>query len=94
MATDINPKRDTQQLENEKFATNVNDKTVVRVDDEAKAGTLLNGVEFDAFSVAYPNNTTEIYSYFIGGLGGVLQATVTITYTNSSKTELASAVRT
>lgn len=96
MATDITPKRHTLPLENEKFATNANGKTVVRTEDESLEGIggLLNGIKYDAVSVAYPNTTTETYTFYEGGLGGTLKATITLIYTNSSKTNLSSAVRT
>lgn len=53
-----------------------------------------SGITFkwDAFSVAYPNTTTEIYSFFEGGLSGTLKGTATIVYTNASKESLSSGV--
>jgi hypothetical protein len=39
----------------------------------------------DAFSVAYPLDTREVYSYFSGGLSGTLLATITINYTDNTK---------
>lgn len=60
------------------------------VDD---SGSILGGIKFDAVSVAYPNNTTEVYSYYEGGLTGTLKATVTIVYNSPSKTEISSIVR-
>ena len=96
MATDISPLKSTVGLENDKFATNDNSKVVVRVEDESLSGLggLLNGVVYDSVSVAYPNGTTEVYSFFTGGLAGTLVATVTLIYSNSSKADLVSGVKT
>jgi len=44
---------------------------------------------FDEVQASYPSNTVEIYQFI---LGGVLQQTVTVTYTNASKADLQSAV--
>lgn len=92
MATDIDPKRVTKDLENEKFATNANGKTVVRVEDEAAAsripGGLLSGIVFDYGSVAYPDGVTEVFTFREGGSGGVVVATVTVTYTSAAKNRL------
>lgn len=46
------------------------------------AGNLLGGVQFDDFQTTFPSPTIEVYSYY---LSGVLQATVEITYTNTTK---------
>lgn len=54
---------------------------------------ILDSVSFDAFSVAYPNPTTEVYSYFSGGLSGTLKMTLTVIYTDISKEYISSAVR-
>lgn len=91
MANDLpDPRPGTLVLENEKFALNGNGKVVVRVEDETAAatGSLLQGIQYDAGSVAYPNNTTEVYSFFTGGLAGTLVATITLTYNASDKAEL------
>ena len=58
------------------------------------SGGLLAGVEYDSVSVAYPTSTTEVYTFYTGGLAGTLQATITLTYTNASKANLSSAVKT
>ncbi len=93
MAQDIDPCRETKLLENEKFATNSDGKTIVRVEDESLGG-LLRGVIYDAVDVGYPNATTETYEFYSGGLGGTLQATVTLTYVDSTKEDLSTAVKT
>jgi len=48
---------------------------------------------FDAISAAYPAVDTEVYSYYDGGLGGVLVGTVTVIYTDASKESVSSVVR-
>lgn len=54
--------------------------------------SLIN-VKWDAVSVAYPNSTTEIYTYKLGGLGGTTVASVTIVYTDSTKALISSLVK-
>jgi hypothetical protein len=49
---------------------------------------------YDAIAVAYPSSTQEVYSYYVGGLSGALQGTLTLNYTDSTKANLASATRT
>ena len=51
-------------------------------------GTLPDGIslpQYDAVSVSYPDSTTEVYTFKTGGLSGTTVATITITYTDSSK---------
>ena len=77
--------------EQAKFLETSAGETSVRVSD---VSGLLAGIDYDAVSVAYPNGTTEVYTFFSGGLAGTLLATVTLTYVNASKSDLSSAVRT
>ena len=46
---------------------------------------------YDTVNVAYPSGTTEVYTFY---MGGQLTATATLTYTDSTKSALSSAVRT
>lgn len=93
MAIDIvapNPiTENTRDNEQKKFAENLNGKVVVRVEDEAAqtfySGSLLQGVVYDYGSVAYPNSTTEVYTFRSGGPSGAVVATVTLVYTSGSK---------
>ena len=39
----------------------------------------------DYISAAYPNSTTEVYTYKEGGASGTTVATITVVYTDSSK---------
>ena len=48
---------------------------------------------YDYISVAYPINTTEVYTFYVGGSGGTLVATVTVVYTDSSKQNLSTVTR-
>lgn len=58
------------------------------------SGGLLSGVEFDTITATYPNATTEVYAYRTGGVSGTINATVTVTYTDSTKDILLSVVKT
>jgi hypothetical protein len=40
------------------------------------------------------NTTTDVYEYYQGGSGGTLIATITVTWTDSTKTVLSSVART
>jgi len=57
-------------------------------------GSILQGVSFDAIDISYPTSTTEVFEYYQGGLGGTLNATVTITYATASKNDITSVVLT
>lgn len=51
-------------------------------------------LEYDYIAVDYPNSTTEIYSYYTGGSGGTLVATITVVYTDATKNAVSSVART
>lgn len=78
-------------LEQKKFFETTDGQVAVRI---GGAGTLIDGVIFDAIGATIPNATTRIYNYFRGGLGGTQVAQVTVTYTDSSRSDLLTAVRT
>jgi hypothetical protein len=59
---------------------------------QAAAGIVTTG--YDYFSVSYPSNTQEIYTFKSGGASGTVVATVTITYVDSTKAQISSALRT
>ena len=48
----------------------------------------------DYIGVAYPNGTTETYTFKTGGSGGTTVATVTVVYTDSTKANLSSVTKT
>lgn len=54
----------------------------------------LVSVEFDSISKTNTDSITETFQYYLGGLAGTLVATVTIIYTDSTKEDMVSAVRT
>lgn len=56
-------------------------------------GSLLSGVDFDAVNVSYPTTTTETYEFYLGGLAGAVQTTLTITYTDTTKDFIDNVVR-
>ena len=92
--------------EENRFVSNSDDKVAVStvteidtsgtgpVETNPMSGSLLQGVVFDSIDTSFPSATVEVYRYYDGGLAGTLTATVTVTYTNSNKKFLSSAVRT
>ena len=54
------------------------------------AGALVNG-PYDTVNVTYPTSSSEVYVF---SLSGVTTATVTVTYSDSTKANLTSVVRT
>jgi hypothetical protein len=53
----------------------------------------LVGIAYDYIGVAYPVDTTEVYTYRSGGVAGTVVATITVVYTNSYKTDVSSVAR-
>jgi len=50
--------------------------------------------EFDYISAAYPDADTEVYSYYVGGSGGTIIATITVNYTDATKEFISNVTRT
>ena len=50
--------------------------------------------EADYISVAYPSDTTEVYTYKLGGSSGDIVATLTLTYTDNTKANIFSVAKT
>jgi len=48
---------------------------------------------YDYVSVAYPDDTTEVYTFKQGGSGGTTVETVTITYVDNTKEQLSTVTR-
>jgi hypothetical protein len=48
---------------------------------------------YDYVAITY-NTTTDVYKFYQGGSGGTLVATVTLAYSNSTKSQLNSVTRT
>lgn len=59
----------------------------------SKISNALVTESFDSISATYPTTTTEVYEYYVGGLSGTLVATITVTYTDSTKEILSSVVK-
>lgn len=49
---------------------------------------------FDSITATYPSSTQEVYKSRIGGIGGTVQETVTINYTDASKNLILNLART
>jgi hypothetical protein len=45
---------------------------------------------YDYIGVTYPNGTTEVYVYKVGGASGTAVGTLTVVYTDSTKTSMSS----
>lgn len=56
------------------------------------AGFITQG--YDYVSIAYPNDTTEVFTFKIGGSGGTTTNTVTITYVDSTKVQMSTVTKT
>jgi hypothetical protein len=74
--------------------------TVLGVKSTSGSGSSGSAIEDISFQLPYnavtgtfPNQTTEIYKSYLGGLSGTLQETITVIYTDATKADLASAVR-
>lgn len=71
---------------------------VVIADDQNPIQTLeqtgLVPFEYDYLAAAYPDADTEVYTYYTGGSGGTLIATVTVNYTDSTKEFILNVTRT
>lgn len=50
--------------------------------------------KYDYIAATYPTTSTEVYTYKTGGSGGTTIATVTVVYSDSTKTILSSVART
>ena len=52
------------------------------------------GVSYDTIEYTNTSTTVDTYVYKTGGTGGTVTATVAITYTNTTKSQVSSVVRT
>lgn len=76
----------------QKFQADANGDTAVNVLLGAGAlGSLLQGVEYDTIEATYPSAVVEVYAY---KKLTVLQATITVTYTDATKDRVSTVVRT
>ena len=80
--------KNIRDLEQEAFALDDDNRVNKRVlisKAEGSLGGILNGVNYDFVSVAYPTTTTEVFTFKEGGAGGTTTATITIVYTDTTK---------
>jgi len=61
---------------------------------EVLSGSIFSGIDYDSIGASYPDNVTEVYMAYEGGLAGTLVATVTVIYQNADKELITSVVRT
>lgn len=75
--------------EREKFFEDSKEQTTVRTgySDDVSGGSL---PKYDTIDFTYPDNVTEVFTY---SLSTVTVLTITVTYTNNSKQDLLSIVR-
>jgi len=64
----------------------------VDVDVEIPGGMV--NFDYDFVGATYPDDTTEVFQFKTGGSAGVLQATITLVYTDASKKLLLTATKT
>ena len=57
------------------------------------SGNLIDA-DYDYIAVTYPLGTTEVYTFKTGGAGGTTVATITVVYTDATKTDLSSVTKT
>lgn len=74
-------------LEKYKFFIDDNGKVRSRVQG-LPSGNILEGISFDYVSASYPNDVTEVYNYYLGGIAGTLMTTITVVYTDSTKEQI------
>jgi hypothetical protein len=86
------PTENISRLEQLKFQKDLNNIDSVIVKTSSYNG-LLSNIQFDYISATYPDNKTEKYEYFLGGLSGTLKATIIIIYSDASKNNLVSVER-
>lgn len=81
-----------KEREQDKFSEASDGSTAVNVTiKDLKTGAALVDVCWDYVEVAYPNTTTEVYTFKDGGAAGTTTATVTLVYVTSSKKDLSTA---
>lgn len=67
--------------------------------DDAEIIVLLESIAgfgipaYDYIGVAYPIATTEVFTFKVGGAGGVTVGTLTVVYTDASKANLSSVTK-
>ncbi len=64
-----------------------------RLDVNATIDGSLVTEAFDYIAATYPDAVTEVYTYKIGGAGGITVATVTVVYTDSTKDNISTVTK-
>ncbi len=87
------------QRERDKFVEDIAGKVAVRGYDDAvfKQLQVINSLTpsaYDSITTSFPNSSTEVYVFKSGGVGGTTVSTITVIYTDSTKENLSSVVRT
>lgn len=80
------------QREYKKFELTPDDETAVRVISYSISSLVPE--KRDYIGVTYPDDTTEVYTYKLGGASGTTVATVTVVYTTECKEHILSVTRT
>lgn len=60
----------------------------------SNAGGKLVSIAYDYIAATYPSGTQEVYAFYTGGSSGILVATVTVNYTDSTKVNISNVART
>lgn len=78
------------QLDKDQVIQDVYDPSerALKITGSVTSGGVLVTEEFDYIEAAYPDDTTEIYTYKLGGSGGTTVAEVTVTYVDNTKAEI------
>lgn len=63
---------------------------VTAINAKSSAGVFT--IPFDAITITYPSGTQEVYKSRVGGVGGTVQQTATLNYSDSTKANLVSLV--
>lgn len=61
--------------------------------DGSGIGSSLWTLPFDSVTVAYPTDTSEVYSSRQGGVTGAVQEVITVNYTDDTKANISSVAR-
>lgn len=76
--------------------TNLADVTAdgeLQVSDAALVGSFNAPIAANAVTMAYPDDVTEVYTYHSGGAAGPTVMTITVIYTDDTKSRYVSVVR-
>ncbi len=80
--------RTTRDHENNKFYLDSNGDSVVRTGNNSG---MMPGVKYNEIEASYPNTSTEVFTY---KLDSISVAVITITYTDNTKENIHTVIRT